>query len=254
MNFNKKFIIISLIIILTAIIVTTLAINNQSHINENNKGQIMLSFDDQYIDNWFQQSSLFNKYNAKICFYVTRPNELTENDFNKLILLQNDGHMIGSHGMHHLAPNDSISAKEYYEKEILPTLEIFSQHNLKINSFAYPFGKGRKDIDNLIISNGLSIRYSDWNWEHKPLNKLDRFFYNTNNSTSTYRAIGIDRNYKINRVELFFALKKAKDKNLTLCVHAHDINSKSGKYRLNPSKLEFILKQCDKMNISYCLP
>jgi len=220
---------------------------------EQHKGKVMLSFDDQYIDSWYAHMDLYEKYNARLCFYVTRPAELNEDDFEKLRELQAAGHMIGSHGMHHQHVASFETPTDYYHLEVLPAIRLFAKHGIDITSYAYPFGKGRADVDSLLISKGLSVRYADWNWEHVFLPKADRFYISKSKPVKL-RAIGIDENYRIGRLDLLYGLKRAAKENSMLVLHAHDISKKEGDYKLKPAKLEYLLQQCKKHDIEFYLP
>ncbi|MFP4664186.1 MAG: polysaccharide deacetylase family protein [Bacteroidales bacterium] len=220
---------------------------------EQHEGKIMLSFDDQYIDNWYAHMDLYEKYNARLCFYVTRPGELSDADFEKLRELQAEGHMIGSHGMHHQHVDAFKNATAYYQAEVLPAIELFAENGIDVITYAYPYGKGCSEVDSLLISKGLSIRYAGWNRDHVFLPKADRF-YISKPKPEKFLAIGMDENYRIGRLDLLYGLERAANENSILVLHAHDISKKEGDYKLDPAKLEYLLHQCQKHGISFYLP
>ncbi|MFO7789685.1 MAG: polysaccharide deacetylase family protein [Bacteroidales bacterium] len=221
---------------------------------EDNGGKIMLSFDDQHVDSWYAHRRLFNDYNAQVCFYVTRPLNLSGDEFNKLLALQEDGHIIGSHGMYHRHINEFPTAESYYKQEVLPSIRILENQGIHVKSYAYPYGKGRKDIDSLLISKGLTIRYAGWNYSHKVLSMLNKYYIPPKSEPEKYFALGIDHNYKIGYVDIFLGLRKAKNENSIIVLHGHDIDRKFEDYITHTSKLEFLLRQCNRKNIEFHLP
>lgn len=214
----------------------------------------MLSFDDQHVDNWHSYRDLFDKYNARLIFYVTRPEDLNKNEIQKLKDLSNDGHIIGSHGMKHRHINEFESAGDYYNDEVLPAIEFFNEHGIEINTYAYPFGKGSYATDSLLNSKGITTRHSDWNWEHKIISKTGRFYVQEPDKKNNLIALGIDENYRVGRLDIIYGLKKVQKEGSTLVLHAHKISKSPGKYKLNPGKLEFLLKQCEKRGVDFYLP
>ncbi|MFW5805079.1 MAG: polysaccharide deacetylase family protein [Bacteroidales bacterium] len=217
-------------------------------------GKIMLSFDDQYIDSWYAHRQLFKNYDAQVCFYVTRPLELSNEDFKKLLILQNDGHVIGSHGMYHRHINEFETAESYYKQEVLPSVQIFEAHGLDVRAYAYPHGKGRSDVDSLLISHGFTVRDAGWNYSHQVLSKKETCYIHDTGVPKKFVAMGLDHNYKTGYVDIFLGLRKAKRENNMIVLVGHDIDRKYNNYITHPLKLRFLLKQCTRNNIDFYLP
>jgi hypothetical protein len=93
---------------------------------------ILLGFDDDFMDIWESYFDLFDKYNARVTFFVQ--GEYT--DFcNKA---QNRGHEIGYHTLHHLnLPKISL---DDFLTETLSAVDGFRKNGIPLLSFAYPFG------------------------------------------------------------------------------------------------------------------
>ena len=79
-----------------ALLFLLVSCKNGNNINQENleTGAVVITFDDQSIDEWFACRALFNIYNVKATFFITRPFLLDSSKIEKLKLLVNDGHEI----------------------------------------------------------------------------------------------------------------------------------------------------------------
>jgi hypothetical protein len=93
---------------------------------------LLLAFDDDYMDSWERYFDLFDKYNAKVTFFI----QGKLNPFCTMAL--NQGHDVGYHSLNHLDLR-KIS-REAFVVETLESAEAFRQAEIPLSSFAYPFG------------------------------------------------------------------------------------------------------------------
>ena len=108
-------------------------------VDENNgPGAIVLTFDDRYIDDWYAADSIFSFYNWRATFCVTDYGKVSEEEKQKLLELQSNGHEIAHHGYKHFNATEYLSnhtMEEYIQNEISPSLDLMTNDGLNINSF-----------------------------------------------------------------------------------------------------------------------
>ena len=150
MKFSRIIIVKPCLIFLLLTLINCNSISNFCNTGSNGPGAIVLTFDDKYINEWFTADSIFSIYDWKATFCVTAYGTLTENEKLKLIMLQNNGHEIASHGTNHynaLSYLSHNSIEEYIKNEILPSLNEMKIDGLNITSFAYPGGVRSVEVD-----------------------------------------------------------------------------------------------------------
>lgn len=72
------------------------------YMSKNQQPGICLSFDDRTIEAWYEMRSLLNRYDAKVTFFISEFDSLSEKEIQWLNELAADGHEIGSHGAMHV--------------------------------------------------------------------------------------------------------------------------------------------------------
>ena len=73
---------------LSASLLTLIATILLSCNEQNKQGAVVFSFDDQYIDEWYSQRDLFNQYNIKATFFISRPHQLKSDQIAIKILFE----------------------------------------------------------------------------------------------------------------------------------------------------------------------
>jgi len=107
---------------------------------------ILLSFDDNYFDNWISYFDLFDLHNARVTFFVQGNLENTdptsgENNSAIISFSRNAierGHDIGFHTINH--SDLRWIAIDDFREETINQWEIFADAGINISSFAYPYG------------------------------------------------------------------------------------------------------------------
>ena len=93
---------------------------------------IMLAFDDDYFEVWESYFDLFDRYGARVTFFV-------QGEYCSFCTAALErGHDVGYHSLSHLNPL-RISDEVFFE-EALSQVEHFREAGVPIDSFAYPFG------------------------------------------------------------------------------------------------------------------
>ena len=114
---------------------------------------VMISFDDDYIEEWASIRDILDRHGAKATFFVTRYAAFTESERAELHRFADEGHGVEAHGMVHLdatvyAAEHGIQA--YLDDEVLPSIEILRNDGFDTQSFAYPFGAHDDALDEAI--------------------------------------------------------------------------------------------------------
>ncbi|MEX0595939.1 MAG: polysaccharide deacetylase family protein, partial [Candidatus Paceibacterota bacterium] len=180
---------------------------------------VVISFDDDYINEWFEASFILQEYDWNATFFVTRFNQLTSDEIEKLIVLKNQGHEIGGHGLNHLNAVTFISQNgtiDYVEQEIDPMMSFMAEANLFPTSFAYPFGARNAATDNVLLNEFQMIRGTTYN-SYSPASQNCYF---TNNRLVL--GLGIDSNYSHFSIPYFISLLNyAKNNNKIVVFYGH---------------------------------
>jgi peptidoglycan/xylan/chitin deacetylase (PgdA/CDA1 family) len=106
-------------------------------------GSLALSFDDHSVASWTALRPLFDRYGARVTFFVSAYLDLTSGERAQLHQLSDDGHDIEYHSTNHLNAVDYVAAhgmNGYIADEILPALDAMRADGFPTTIFAYPFG------------------------------------------------------------------------------------------------------------------
>jgi len=93
---------------------------------------LLFSLDDDYFESWISYFDLFDRYGAKITFFVQGDNTA----FCKAALER--GHDVGYHTTKHL--NLTKVDETVFRREAISGAEVFRNAGIPLTSFAYPFG------------------------------------------------------------------------------------------------------------------
>lgn len=196
--------------------------DDESDSNENlfpDRAGVVITFDDDYIDEWYNVQHVLQPYEWKATFFITKFHLLNNVQIEKLHSLKNSGHEIGGHGLNHLnAPtfvqNYSIAA--YLTEEIDPMLQVMRQNQFNPISFAYPYGARNETTDNALLTKFDILRGTTYGAIPPP---SQRCYYN--NSQIVY-ALGIDNNYSHFSISYFISLLEyAKRYHKIIIFYAH---------------------------------
>jgi hypothetical protein len=118
------------------------------------QGGVLLSFDDDYFDAWYDARELFDKYGARVTFFVTKYDEATAEQRRELHALADDVHAIEAHSRRHQrGPRyvEENGMKAYLHDEVLPSLDLLRADGFDPTVFAYPFGMRTAETDRAIL-------------------------------------------------------------------------------------------------------
>jgi hypothetical protein len=213
---------------------------------------VVLSFDDSYIDEWFAYKELFNTYNIKATFFISRPQLLTISQIDKLKHLVAEGHEIGCHGMNHIEVTEE-NQYQYIETEVVPALQLMSDYGFTVSSYAYPFGTSTPYLDSTLTNYFTFIRKANYNYLDTLISIYSNIFAYKSKFCVT-DAMGIDGNYHISMDNLEDAIINAYETSKYLVLYAHAINNSGENYSITPQYLEdfFILMKKHRIGAVTC--
>jgi peptidoglycan/xylan/chitin deacetylase (PgdA/CDA1 family) len=206
-------------------------------------GGIILTFDDHHISDWFEADRVLKEFHWKATFNISNLSSLSPNDFEMLKILQTNGHEIALHGYSHLDAVKFISNKpitEYIETEILPALRIMRDNELNVNSFAYPFGERKNEIDNSLLNYFAILRGTTYG--KKPPSIQNSYA----NGTRVVFGLGIDKHYGNDVDYILEILDYVKRHNKIAIFYGHHISQDYDKEYNTHYK--FLLKVCKYVN------
>ena len=213
----------------------------QNKSNQKYTSGVILSFDDDYINEWFDANDFLKKYNWKATFCVCKIDSLNTNEVKKLLQLQKEGHEIAGHGYHHYNAVkfvEKLGIDEYLKQEITPMIASMTKKSFKISSFAYPYGERSKLLDDTLSKKFKIIRGRAF-CGHVPKN--EGCYYA--NSKFVY-AFDIDNNhihFSIPYLTELLDYAKKNNKILILCSHKPVIKVTEN-YQTKLETLAFICK------------
>jgi peptidoglycan/xylan/chitin deacetylase (PgdA/CDA1 family) len=217
---------------------------------------IILTFDDNTVDEWYNLLPILDQYNAKVTFFVSDLEWYYDEEMQKLTEMYNSGHEIGGHGYWHIdVPKylKSHTDEEYINIEILPLLNLFSPYSIEISTFAYPHGHSNSYTDALLLNyfqilRGVSQTPDYIDVKDKEDCYIDPF---ENNDYSVIYGAGIDHSYDRDYNELTEAILKAKNENLILVLFAHKPSDDGEDYTTRPSFIDSLLNYVYSLEMSF---
>lgn len=211
---------------------------------------VVLSFDDNYINEWFATNQRLKQYSWKASFCVSKINTLTISEIRKLRELQNEGHEIAGHSFNHYNAVDFIcdrTIEEYLNQEIDPMLDLMNFYGFKVSSFVYPFGSRNKRLDAALLQQFKIIRGRAF-CETNP--KKQGCYYDK--SRLVYSFSIDDTHNHFNIPYLLKLLDFAKKNNKILILNSHKTVKKvDGDYQTKNQTLELICKYIKKNNMKF---
>jgi peptidoglycan/xylan/chitin deacetylase (PgdA/CDA1 family) len=128
---------------------------------------LALSFDDTSIDAWFAQRALFQQYDARITFFLSRYRDIYDSQRAELQQLHADGHDVEAHTVNHLRGPDYVEQyglDAYMADEIVPSIDILEADGYTVQVFAYPFGARTSETDRAILDHVRVLRSVLFTW------------------------------------------------------------------------------------------
>ncbi len=113
-------------------------------------GSLALSFDDHNIASWMAMRPTFERYHARVTFFISAFLAISDKERAQIRVLSNDGHDIEYHSTAHLDAEAYVAAHGvdgYLADEIFPALQAMRADGYATTVFAYPYGARNAAID-----------------------------------------------------------------------------------------------------------
>jgi peptidoglycan/xylan/chitin deacetylase (PgdA/CDA1 family) len=210
---------------------------------------IALTFDDNYVDQWYAIRNIFQQYNAHVTFFVSNFYELDQTQIDKLKVLQADGHEIAFHGYNHedvVAYLQSHTLNEYMNNEIISGINLMKSNGFNPVDFAFPYGSDDPRATAAMTPYFLHMRDTYYDWDNT-------IFYQYGSNASVISGIGIDDNtYGNSLTDIYAGIAKAKTDNRILIFYCHEpVASNPGEYQTSYDRIDKILANVKNNNMTF---
>ena len=212
------------------------------------KGQVALTFDDAYIDNWYSHLSLLDSLHIKATFYISTYHTLSRTQKERLREIEKHGHEIAYHSTNHLdlvkeVTKNGLAKTE--EKEIMRDLRLMRSDGYKISNFAYPYGSHTSQLNTCLLRTFKSVRaLSNKQNYYKSLVKESgegKVFYGAN----------VDNNSRLTDDKLISLMNDAGQHNDCLVLVAHEINRSGVKLQISLKRLQLIAQNAAEKSLRF---
>jgi peptidoglycan/xylan/chitin deacetylase (PgdA/CDA1 family) len=209
---------------------------------------IVLTFDDDRVDNWVQYLPFLDSAHVKATFYISRYNRFTLQQKQKLALIKSYGHEIAFHSTNHYDMLKYVykykhTIDELIKNEIESGLRLMNQDGYYPVTFAYPFGAHNGLFDKKLLRYFKSVR---------ALNGTSDFSKSLTVTEQNDILYGLDIDQTGNRSEadILRLIQSAADNRNCAVLVAHDINN--GKpLSVSRELLQKIFNLADRLNLKY---
>lgn len=187
---------------------------------------IVFSFDDRSVEDWYSLKELFKENGVRASFFVCKPQELTEKDFQMLAELEEDGHEIGAHSTNHLKLEEFLqdhSLEEYVKEEIDYCKNFLEEKGFKVDSYAFPFGVFTEELVQEVEQDFSSLRGTAYTSEEIRMKDLEKVYFTCGKNHSFLYGVGIDQVYENSLEEIKIALEKAKKEEKIIVFYSHHV-------------------------------
>ncbi|WMJ73692.1 polysaccharide deacetylase family protein [Cytophagaceae bacterium ABcell3] len=216
---------------------------------------VCISFDDRFVDEWYEIKDLLDTYDAKVTFFVTQFDSLSPSEIDKLKALQDAGHEIASHGALHVISEHYIkehSYKKYLDDEINHNIATMEKHGFPPKTFAYPYGAKYWFTDYLLKNRFNLLRGVASHNKEKDLSAVSKAYYRFEGNR-VLDALGIDHLNNIPKDMMSKALQRAAAHHEVLLLFGHKPthNPSSDSYEVDIEFLTFILKEAQQKGLKF---
>jgi peptidoglycan/xylan/chitin deacetylase (PgdA/CDA1 family) len=184
---------------------------------------IVLTFDDDRVDNWYQNLPLLDSAGARVTFYICKYNRFTPEQKEKLRVIQSHGHEIAFHSTNHYNMMDYVYKYKHpievmMKNEIEDGLKLMNRDGFYPITFAYPMGAHNGVFDKMLKRYFRSVRaLNGTNDFSKSLCEIEK--------NDVLYGLGIDKSSNRSDANVMQVLKTASEHKNCAVLVGHDINS-----------------------------
>ena len=209
---------------------------------------IVLTFDDDKIDNWYAYLPVLDSAGAKVTFYICKYNRLTIEQKRKLEVIKSHGHEIAFHSTNHYNMEEYVykskhTIEELVQCEVEAGLKMMNKDGFYPTTFAYPYGAHNGVIDKALMRYFKSVRALNGTQD------FSKSIVPTTKNSLLY-GLGIDKSSKRSEADITNILQSAKNNNTCAVLVAHEINT-SSKYAITLERLKKIIAFANANNLRF---
>lgn len=214
------------------------------------KSGVVLTFDDDYVEDWKIADTKLKEYSWKATFCVCRIGLMNQDRIQTLQQFQNYGHEIAGHGANHVNSLDYIrdnGFEKFCEDEINPMMLKMNENGLNVTSFAYPFGVRNTETDEKLFKLFKVLRGTTYDTSIPQ--KQNCYF---NNSNLVF-GLGIDNHYShFSMSYIFQLLDYANSHHKILILYSHKpVDVVTSSYQTEIKNLISICKYVQQNNMRF---
>ncbi len=211
------------------------------------KPGIAITFDDNYINDWYKHLDFFDSTGVKLTFYISSYNKLNPLQKSRLLQLQQHGHEIAFHSLNHpdfvkYLQRNSMAMLE--REEITKGLEMMNRDGFFPTNFAYPYGSHNEVLDNSLLRKFKSIRFLNGT------NNLAKSYTTSANNAELY-AIGMDMSSGKSTQALLDMVSQAKENKNCLVMVGHHIDRKDLRMQVPLDRLRKIIQTAKDLGMEF---
>ncbi|MDR0785938.1 MAG: polysaccharide deacetylase family protein [Treponema sp.] len=197
---------------------------------------ILLAFDDDYHENWERNFGLFDKFDAKVTFFVQGKPLV----FCKAALER--GHDVGYHTINHL--NLPRVSRTKFLEECTAEVDAFRGAGIPLNSFAYPFGLYEPWMSDVLLGHFKILRGYGVTFHIYDASAVRGFVASKAIDNTLYKN---DGEFK---ALILLMLRTVKLTGGVLPLTTHDV-SVHADWGIKPDRLEFLLKTAADLKLKF---
>ena len=200
---------------------------------------ILLAFDDAYMETWEKYLALFDKYGARVTFFIQ--GEFTPFCHKAL----GRGHDIGFHTVNH--PDlRKLSREKIIEESVFPSA-AFRAQEVSLTSFAYPFGFYEPWIHTLLLKHYSLLRGYGTTYRIYSRDEIRAGFVIARAIDNT--VIKGDENFD-SSITMMLRTVKFIGRDYVFPITTHDISDEAA-WGITPRRLEFLLKSVSDLKLKF---
>jgi len=204
---------------------------------------LLLSFDDDYTASWERYFDLFDKYKARVTFFIIGTPGPPANPFCARAIGR--GHDVGYHSLNHLDLRKM--SRDEFNRQTSEAVKSFRDAGFPLSSFAYPFGFYEPWMHDALLGYFGTLRGYGVTFRLYSEAEIRRGYISSRAIDNTVIPSDADF-YRL--VNLMFKTAKFLDKKLVLPLTTHDISA-SADWGISPRRLEYLLKTANDMGLAF---
>ena len=208
---------------------------------------LALTFDDNYVNEWFDILPLLDSFHAKATFYISNYNKFNKEQKVKLKEIQKHGHEIAYHSLNHINMNDYLknsTMERLMKTEVVDGLSKMRADGFNPVTFAFPYGRHNEVLDQELLKYFKSVRALNGSTNYA--NSMATGFNN-----KILYGLGIDESSKRPLNVILQLLENTKTSNACLVLVAHHIQRDDLSMQLPLYKLRKILTTSRDLGLKF---